>query len=335
MLELTMSTLVEDQPGEAWRALFEELWPAYRRWYLREGMRARAPLARAQAALSEYMPELVGTWEKLVSLAGEDQLAAAMLTLYDPPRYVTGCAQAVFAPPGGPPILVRNYDYTPHLFERVVHRSALGERTVLGTSDCLWGLLDGINESGLAVSLAFGGRRASGPGFAISLIIRYLLETCATVADSERALRRLPVQCSYNLTLLDGDGDAATIWIGPDRLPERAPAPVATNHQAAVEWVQYANWTRTVERLTRLQELREQEAERDQDRIVGAFLRPPLRTVRYNEGMGTLYTLAMSPSDGSLEYRWPGSSWRMSLSEPARTAHTVVLEDSDRLRPLL
>jgi hypothetical protein len=31
---------------------------------------------------------------------------------------------------------------------------------VIGMSDCLWGLLDGMNEAGLAVSLTVGGRRA-------------------------------------------------------------------------------------------------------------------------------------------------------------------------------
>ena len=48
-------------------------------------------------------------------------------------------------------------------------------------SDCLWGLLDGVNDAGLAVSLTFGGRRVLGDGFGIPIVIRYLLETCETV----------------------------------------------------------------------------------------------------------------------------------------------------------
>ena len=43
-----------------------------------------------------------------------------------------------------------------------------------------------MNDAGLAVSLTFGGRRALGTGFGIPLVVRYLLETCATV---ERGLR--------------------------------------------------------------------------------------------------------------------------------------------------
>jgi hypothetical protein len=45
----------------------------------------------------------------------------------------------------------------------VVLGSAFTGRRVVGVSDCLWGLIDGMNDAGLAASLAFGGRRAVGP----------------------------------------------------------------------------------------------------------------------------------------------------------------------------
>ena len=59
-------------------------------------------------------------------------------------------------------------------------------------SDCLWGLLDGMNDAGLAVSLTFGGRRVLGDGFGIPIVVRYLLETCDDVAEAREALARLP-----------------------------------------------------------------------------------------------------------------------------------------------
>ena len=37
-------------------------------------------------------------------------------------------------------------------------------------SDCLWGLLDGMNDDGLGVSLTFGGRRVLGDGFGIPIV---------------------------------------------------------------------------------------------------------------------------------------------------------------------
>ena len=70
-------------------------------------------------------------------------------------------------------------------------------------SDCLWGLLDGMNDAGLAVSLTFGGRACVGDGFGIPLVVRYLLETCATVAEARAALDRVPVNLAHNLTLVD------------------------------------------------------------------------------------------------------------------------------------
>ena len=127
--------------------------------------------------------------------------------------------------------LIRNYDYRPDLFEQVVMSTRLRGRDVLGTSDCLWGLLDGMNANGLAVSLAFGGGRGSGPGFGIPLVVRYLLEVAATVAAAASALRMIPVSMSYNLTMTDRLGAAGTAYVAPGREPEIRRCPVATNHR--------------------------------------------------------------------------------------------------------
>ena len=57
------------------------------------------------------MPELVPTWERLVELAGGGDMAARMLSLWDPPPLVAGCSQA--RPDARRPVLVRNYDFAP------------------------------------------------------------------------------------------------------------------------------------------------------------------------------------------------------------------------------
>ena len=62
------------------------------------------------------------------------------------------------------------------------------ERRVIGTSDCLWGLLDGVNDAGLAVSLTFRGRRVLGDGFGIPIVVD-LLEVCETVTGPGRRSR--------------------------------------------------------------------------------------------------------------------------------------------------
>ena len=40
---LTLHAYREPQPGPRWRALYDATWPAYRRWYTREGLDARPP----------------------------------------------------------------------------------------------------------------------------------------------------------------------------------------------------------------------------------------------------------------------------------------------------
>jgi len=167
-LPLTFYSVAEPEPGPGWQGLFSSAWPAYRRWYLRDGAAARSGLRECQRMLGRHMPELVPTWRRLVELAGGDPLAAQMLTLYNPPPYIAGCSQAVHL--GAERALVRNYDYAPELFERVVLGSSFTGRQVVGTSDCLWGLVDGMNDAGLAVSLAFGGRPTTGTGFGIPFL---------------------------------------------------------------------------------------------------------------------------------------------------------------------
>jgi predicted choloylglycine hydrolase len=309
-VSLTFHAVAEAHPGDRWRARFEETWPAYRAWYLRDGDAARPGYAVARQMLHEHMPELAGTWERLVELAGGGDLAARMLTLYSPPPLVSGCSQAVLA--GRAPILVRNYDFDPALLEGVIWSSALTGRRVIGMTDCLWGLVDGMNDAGLAVSLAFGGRRATADGFGIALVLRHLLEVCETTDAALAVLARVPIQAAYNLTLLDRAGHAVTARVGPDGPPEVRAAAVATNHPENVEWAEHAAATGSVEREDRLLELVADPAI-EEEAFVGAFLAPPLHNTAYAAGFGTLYTAVHRPADGSIEYRWPGVRWRQSF----------------------
>ena len=89
-------------------------------------------------------------------------------------------------------MLVRNYDYPASRLEGIVYLTEWSGRRVLGMSDCLWGLLDGVNDAGLAVSLTFGGRRDVGDGFGIPIVVRYLLEICDTRRRGARGARADP-----------------------------------------------------------------------------------------------------------------------------------------------
>src|SRR5947209_815148 len=148
-----------------------------------------------------------------------------MLSVYTPPPYLAACSQGAWLREDGP-MLVRNYDYSPSRFEGVIWSTRMLERRVIGMSDCLWGLLDGMNDAGLGVSLTFGGRRVLGDGFGIPIVVRYLLETCDDVAGARETLARLPYSLSHNLTLVDRRGGVLTAYLAPDRAPIfRRPSP--------------------------------------------------------------------------------------------------------------
>jgi predicted choloylglycine hydrolase len=318
---LTLYGINEPRPGPRWRALFDATWQAYRAWYLSQGDQARPPLGEAERMLRRHLPELAGTWESLVDLADDDEVAARFLTLWDPPTFLPGCSQVALAAPE--PALARNYDYSPELFESVVYSSAFTGRRVIGTSDCLWGLLDGMNDAGLAVSLAFGGRRGSGSGFAIPLVVRYLLETADTVGDAVQRLHGLPVNMAYNLTMVDAAGRAVTAFVAPDQDPEISASPVATNHRGRVpEDLEHARRFRSVERQQHLLGLLDSSPSPVE--VAHALLRPPVHQVAYAQAFGTLYTVLYRPELGYVDYLWPDSSWRRRFDSPDQV-HRVIL----------
>jgi predicted choloylglycine hydrolase len=302
----------EDQPGPKWAGLFQEYWPDYKRWWLGEGDTARATYLESRRALSTHMPELLPLYDDLCHQAGGGDQAARFLSFYCPPAYLSGCSQAIWT--GKEPVLVRNYDYAPSAFDSLILRTGWQGRKVMGTSDGLWGLVDGVNDAGLAISLTFGGRRIVGNGFGVPLILRYVLQTCKTTAEAGEVLTRVPTHMSYNVTVLDAKRNYLTAMMSPDRPTQITHAAVATNHQDSVEWVSHARFTATVERerflLQRLALHRDPE-----EKFIGAFLKPPLYSTAFAAGFGTLYTAVYRPRKREMEVRWPGTCWPLSLAD--------------------
>ena len=319
--ELTFHAFWEDEPGPGWQSLFRHHWPHYRVWFLKEGERARASYAESLKMLREHMPELVPVYERLCELAGGGDLEARLLAMWSPPSYLNGCSQAAWT--RGEPMLVRNYDYAPDRIEGAILGTGWAGRRVIGVSDFLWGLLDGINDAGLAVSLAFGGRKVVGRGFGVPLVLRYLLQTCETVAEARAALERLPYHLAHTLTLLDRTGAYVTAYVSPDRGVSFRDIPVATNHQEDVEWHEHASVTRTVERERFISAALDDSP--DPQGFAAAFLAPPVYAVDYAHGMGTLYTAVYKPRRGSVEYRWPGLRWEHSFDHFREGTRAVSL----------
>jgi predicted choloylglycine hydrolase len=319
---VTVFGINEPTPGPRWQALFDITWPAYRSWYLSEGDAARPDLATATAALERYMPELMPTYRRLVELAGDDEVAARMLTMWNAPAFLPACSQAVITEPD--PVLCRNYDYGPDLWEQTIYTSEFTGGKVIGTGDCLWGLLDGMNDAGLVVSLTFGGRPGSGEGFAIPLVVRYLLEVATTVAQARELLRGLPIAMSYNLTMVDAAGDSCTAFVAPGQEPEFSDAPIATNHHGLVpEFPERAARLSSVPRLERLAEVMA-DGPAPQG-LAAAFLSDPLYNDEFSRSFGTLYTALYRPKDKVVEYRWPDATWRRGFDDPDENREIVLV----------
>lgn len=308
-MHMTFRSVEEAAAGPKWQSLCDLHWPAYRHWFLSEGIEARATYGETVRQLRAHMPELLPTYERLCELAGGGDIAARFLGLYCPPAYLTGCSQVVW--PEGP-LLIRNYDYNPALCEGLILKSRWNDRTVIAMVDCLWGVLDGVNDAGLAISLTFGGRRVVGEGFGVPLVLRYILEFCDTAKQAGEVLKRIPIHMAYNVTMVDKSGAFLTAFLSPDREPIVRPLPIAANHQGQVDWHNYARFTSTLER-ERFIFFRLRDQEMTAERMIKCFLREPLHTTAYDHGFGTLYTSVYNPADGTARFIWPDGEVRQSL----------------------
>ena len=217
----------------------------------------------------------------------------------------------------GEPVLIRNYDYDPRLFEATVYRSRWSSRRVVGTGDCLWGLVDGVNDGGLAVSLTFGGRREVGDR------VRHPDRDPVPARGVRRRGRRyrgvapVPHQLSYNVTLCDRSGRVGTVFVAPDR-PALGHRPAA-HHESSrpVEWPEHAAWVKASSALSCWRPVSVRRGRRRRTGRGDAHPAAPCAG-RGTEGFATLYTAAYRPASGRLTYHWPDRRVPLRLDEPAR-----------------
>lgn len=308
---ISLKCVEEDNVGPKWKRLFEKSWPYYKKWYTSEGYLARPGYLSCLEELEEHMPELLPIYQQVCKMAGDGDLASRYLSLYNPPPFMSGCTQVAWDKE--PYSLIRNYDYNPKWFEGVMLKSNW-LKPVIGISDCNWGLLDGMNADGLAISLTFGGRKITGDGFGIPLVMRYVLETCSDVPQAVSALLRLPVHMSYNVTLLDRSGKYKTLYLTPDKGAHIDIEKVATNHQQDIEWLEYAELTATRERKYFLDQLVAQE-NMDRDQLADRFLQAPLYNKDVQKSFVTLYSLQYDLSNFQATVFWPNKSITQSFEQ--------------------
>jgi len=109
----------------------------------------------------------------------------------------------------------RNYDFRPRGYEaRFALLRPTGSYASIGSSHQLTGRLDGMNEHGLTIGLHLVKAWPRSPGLTSSLLVRRVLDSCATTVEAIDLLRRLPHAMKYNYSLLDGGGVAAVVEAG-------------------------------------------------------------------------------------------------------------------------
>ena len=325
-MDFTFRAFAEAAPGLQWQRFFQALWPAYRRWFLRYGEADRPTYHESAKALRRYMPEFVPIYESMVDLAGGGDHAARFLAQYNPPPLFRGCSQAIYDVEEA--VLVRSYDYSPYVFDGLVMCSQFASRRVIAMLDCMSGVLDGINDDGLAVSMSFGGREEFGDGFGISLVLRYLLEFAGDVAEAGDLLRRVPIQGAYNIMLLDREDNFETAEIAPGREPVFKPGRVATNHQQDSHWPLYEEKVFTHKRQQHLHNLIA-DREHTSYAFTREFLQFPLYQTRFARGFGTLYDAAFYPGRQACEYFWPHHQWQLDFDHFAAQEYHIEFIDPE------
>lgn len=306
-MRFTFRSIDEPRLGVKWRRAFKRFWPAYRRWFLDGGEAERPTYMASLRALRKHMPELVPCYDQMVELAGGGDFAARFLAQYSPRPFFAACSQAVWLE--GEPALVRNYDYSPRLCDGLVMRTRWNGRKVIAMTDAMSGVLDGINADGLAISLAFGGRRLVGEGFGISIVLRYVLETCSTVKEACEVLCRVPVHLAYNVAVVDKRARFATVMVAPGEAAVVTRKRVSTNHQGRKHWKRYAAEIASHARHRHLEGLLARKKAVALDDFLAGFLEPPLFSDAYARGYGTIFTSVYLPERGAVRYLWPNEQW--------------------------
>lgn len=223
----------------------------------------------------------------------------------------------------GDTLLFRNYDFSDQMDDMTLIKTIPQKGyTHLATSVVLMGRADGINEEGLAVSFSACGmpvghepfmRKPNDTGLQFWVIIRGLLEQCATVDEALALLKDCPVQSNINLILTDATDHIALYECFDRHVSVKHMTPnddkgfiTATNHihLAELKPLQPGGMVNSFQRESLIDKLFDQGTTPDLKALNTTFQSKypeGLATGYYREGFGTLRTMRMNSSQRTLE----------------------------------
>jgi len=160
-----------------------------------------------------------------------DQLASFILTIGSDENQCS-----IFAVTDGVNVFMgRNYDMYYRFKDYLESYLTMPEKGYwsLGHTDIFVGREDGINEKGLAVAMS-GIVTYITPGIGFPIVIRYLLDKCATVKEGVKFLTEIPHFSTISYLLADVSGEMVVVEASPQRTVVRTPGEegfiVSTNH---------------------------------------------------------------------------------------------------------
>lgn len=207
------------------------------------------PLDRlGRRLLPQFPPHHRRELAALARLTGDERRVVRANTLFDlkntPPWRLFGCSSLAPAPQRsdtGGPLLARNLDFFPlaglpdYGLVTVCRQHGCRPFASVGFPGAV-GCFSGTNDAGLAVVshevFAPPGRGFDPRGVPFALLMRRVLEACATVGEAEAYLRSVPRATSVSLVACDRDSPAV-FEMSPERVVRRDPArrvSVCTNH---------------------------------------------------------------------------------------------------------
>jgi predicted choloylglycine hydrolase len=201
-------------------------------------------------------------------------------------------------------VYARNYDFGVRRYDGILTAvQADGVYASIGFSDRFTGRLDGMNEHGLCVGLHFVNEAIGRPGLVCLLLVRLVLDQCATTAEAIALLRRLPHGLGFNYSLLDATGNAAVVEAAPGALAVRQGEWLAcTNHFQAPALLAYNRRT-TGHSRRRLPPLQAWAAHGLSAEALFRALNDstsPAFHHAYDKGFGTLHTIVCEPASRTM-----------------------------------
>nr|WP_286172681.1 C45 family peptidase [Acetanaerobacterium sp. MSJ-12] len=304
------------------------------------GPALRAKMRLLEAAIPGLGEEIAGTSEALGIRPG--RLAIFSDRCCQPGR----CSQIAALPAitrDGHLYLARSYEYGFADELCLCVTRAAGSPAQAGFSLLLFGRMDGMNDRGLCVTMSTCSflQPAEGEGLWFPVVLRALLERCATVAEASDLLAQLPLRTNDVFLLADRGGRARVAEMasvgGAHHLSFRDSERwlVATNHYQNEEMRPFDNHRgrHSVRRWKIARRALEEGAGRLDEAALKALLERPMpggvACPYYQDGLGTLRSMLFDVTAGRLEVCFgapTGAGWTPVSLQAARENRTFSVE---------